>query len=183
MFVAQEKKKTNIIEYLLYMWQVENIVRAAQFDIEVIKNSIIAQQGLTDNDKELEANWYERLIKQMKSENLVREGHLSFTKDILTELALLHQTLLKNHSDPAYGPIYNEARSDIFDLKKRQIGEVNEIEACLNGLFGLWMLKIERKEISAETEKSFQRISRVMARLGKNYHEMMDPGSNFSTGN
>ena len=174
MFIAQEKKKNNIIEYVLYMWQVENIIRACQFNLEIIKGNVIAQLGLTENDKELVAEWYADLIQQMKSQNLQQTGHLAFTRDIITELSLLHQTLLKTYSDKGYNPLYNNSRADIFELQKKQANEVTEIEACMTGLFGLWTLKLGKKEISAETQQSFDRISKMMARLGKNYHEMMN---------
>lgn len=173
MFIAQEKKKNNILEYILYMWQVENIIRACQFDIELIQSNVIAQLGLTDNDKDLVKEWYLDLIRQMKSQNLKQRGHLSFTRDIITELTLLHQTLLKTFKDKSYNPLYNNARADIYDLQKKQPNDPTEIEACINGMFGLWMLKLRQKEISAETQKSFNRITKLLARLGKNYHEMM----------
>ena len=51
MFIAQEKKKSNIIEYILYMWQIENIISACQFNIDIIKSTVILQMGLTENDK------------------------------------------------------------------------------------------------------------------------------------
>ena len=173
MFIAQEKKKNNILEYILYMWQVENIIRACRFDIELIKSNVISQLGVTDNDKELVANWYTDLIQQMKSQNLQQTGHLAFTRDIITELALLHQTLLKTYQDKSYNPLYNNARADIYDLQKKQPGEVNEIEACINGMYGLWMLKLGKKEISVDTQNSFEKISKMLAKLAKNYHEMM----------
>tara|TARA_Y100000589_G_C26977989_1_gene557385 strand:- start:333 stop:857 length:525 start_codon:yes stop_codon:yes gene_type:complete len=173
MFIAQEKKKNNILEYILYMWQVENIIRACQFDIKLIQSNVIAQLGLTDNDKDLVKEWYLDLIQQMKSQNLQQEGHLSFTRDIITELTLLHQTLLKTFKDKSYNPLYNNARGDIYDLQKKQPNDPTEIEACINGMFGLWMLKVSQKEVSQETQKSFNRITKLLARLGKNYHEMM----------
>ena len=75
MFIAQEKRKNNILEYILYMWQVENIIRACKFDIDLIKSNVIAQLGLTNNDKELVVEWYLDLIQQMKSQNLQQTGH------------------------------------------------------------------------------------------------------------
>jgi hypothetical protein len=173
MFIAQEKKKKNIIEYILYMWQIENIIRACQFNRSLVKSNIVSQMGLTENEKEIVVEWYTDLINQMKSQNLQQTGHLAFTRDILTELSLLHQTLLKTQSDRSYGTIYSNARADIFDLQKKQPKELNEIEACINGMFGLWMLKLSKKEITAETQKSFDKISKMLARLGKNYHQMM----------
>ena len=41
MLVASQKRKENIAEYLLYMWQVEDIVRAFNLDIERIRQNII----------------------------------------------------------------------------------------------------------------------------------------------
>lgn len=173
MFIAQQKKKTNILEYILYMWQVENIIRACQFNIELIKSNVISQLGLTDNEKERVAEWYIDLIKQMKSQNLQQTGHLSFTRDIITELTLLHSTLLKSFKDKSYSQLYSNAKADIYDLQKKQPEKATEIEACINGMFGLWILKLGKKDISAETQKSFERITKLLSRLGKNYHEMM----------
>jgi len=41
MLVASQKRKENIAEYLLYMWQMEDIVRAFNLDIERIRQNII----------------------------------------------------------------------------------------------------------------------------------------------
>jgi hypothetical protein len=118
MFIAQEKKKKNIIEYILYMWQIENIIRACQFNLSLVKSNIVSQMGLTENDKEIVIEWYTDLIGQMKSQNLQQSGHLAFTRDILTELSLLHQTLLKTHSDRSYGTLYSNARADFRSSEK-----------------------------------------------------------------
>lgn len=37
MYISQQLKQQNIAEYLLYMWQVEDLIRANGFDIERIK--------------------------------------------------------------------------------------------------------------------------------------------------
>ena len=41
MFIASQKKKENVSEYILYMWQIEDIIRTFQFDIDKIKTNII----------------------------------------------------------------------------------------------------------------------------------------------
>ena len=174
MFIAQEKRKNNILEYILYMWQVENIIRACKFDIKLIKSTVIAQLGLTENDKELAVEWYLDLIQQMKSQNLQQTGHLSFTRDIITELTVLHQNLLKTFQDKSYNPLYHNAKADIYDLQQKQSDNLTEIEACVNGMYGLWILKLGKKEISPQTQQSFDRITKMLSRLGKNYHEMMN---------
>ena len=37
MIVARQKRKENIAEYLLYMWQVEDLIRANRFDMDAIR--------------------------------------------------------------------------------------------------------------------------------------------------
>ena len=37
MLIAREKKKNNIAEYILYMWQLEDMLRALKLDMEHIK--------------------------------------------------------------------------------------------------------------------------------------------------
>lgn len=174
MFIAQEKKKSNIVEYVLYMWQVENIIRACQFDIDQIEKSVILQMGLNDNEKVLAIEWYTNLIKEMKDQGLIQTGHRADISETLAELSLLHTTLLKSFQDKQYNTLYTNARGDIYDLMQKQEGINNEIDACMNGLYGLWLLKISRKEIGEATQQSMNKISQVMGRLAYNYHEMMN---------
>ena len=37
MYISQQLKKQNIAEYLLYMWQIEDLIRANRFDMESIR--------------------------------------------------------------------------------------------------------------------------------------------------
>ena len=41
MFTASQKKKENIAEYLLYMWQIEDLIRANGLDMDRIKSNIL----------------------------------------------------------------------------------------------------------------------------------------------
>ncbi len=41
MLIAREKRKTNIAEYILYMWEIEDLIRANGFDIDKIDRNII----------------------------------------------------------------------------------------------------------------------------------------------
>jgi len=51
MFIAQKLKQTNIAEYLIYMWQIEDIIRAAGCDIDKLKSSFISQYQIDEEDK------------------------------------------------------------------------------------------------------------------------------------
>ena len=41
MIIARRKRKENIAEYLLYMWQVEDLIRANNFDMDSIRRTVV----------------------------------------------------------------------------------------------------------------------------------------------
>ena len=66
MFISKQLKENNIAEYLLYMWQVEDMIRANGMDMERIKTTLIAPARLdAGREKEL-VEWYENLIEMMR---------------------------------------------------------------------------------------------------------------------
>ncbi len=52
-------KQENIAEYLLYMWQVEDLLRACELDIDKIKQSIIVPVYQTMEEREKARDWFE----------------------------------------------------------------------------------------------------------------------------
>lgn len=51
MYIASAKRKENVAEYLLYMWQIEDIIRAYGLDIEKIKEAVIVPQTQLDENQ------------------------------------------------------------------------------------------------------------------------------------
>ena len=41
MITASQKRKENIAEYLLYMWQIEDLIRANGLDIDKIRANVL----------------------------------------------------------------------------------------------------------------------------------------------
>ena len=41
MFIASQLRKQNIVEYLLYMWQIEDLIRAYGLDIDYVIKTIL----------------------------------------------------------------------------------------------------------------------------------------------
>ncbi|MFT6716013.1 MAG: hypothetical protein ACJA0Q_000642 [Saprospiraceae bacterium] len=174
MFIAQEKHKNSIAEYVLYMWQIENLIRVSQFNIDVIDKTVIDKMGLDDNQRGMEVDWYSGLIQKMKKQQVQSKGHLLELRDLMVELSYLHNSLLNNVKDSNYGFIYNTAKPFILELKKKQDGSVHdEVEVCLNGLFAFWMLKASKKPVSADTSKAMGAVSKLIGVLSAKYREMM----------
>lgn len=76
MFVAQKLRKESIAEYLLYMWQIEDIIRAYGCSLPVIKKNYIERFDFTPEQKDEELDWFGNLIRMMNEEGSVRAGIL-----------------------------------------------------------------------------------------------------------
>ena len=83
MFIAQELRKTNIAEYLLYMWQVEDTIRAFDFSLGRIRREYIDRFEYTEEQKEEEADWFGNLIRMMNQEGCREQGHLQINKVVM----------------------------------------------------------------------------------------------------
>ena len=97
MFTASARKKENIAEYLLYMWQIEDIIRASRLDIDRIQSEIIdLYSGISDEQRKQLRDWYESLIDMMRAEGVTEKGHLQINKNVIIELTDLHLRLLRS---------------------------------------------------------------------------------------
>ena len=118
MIIASEKRKNNIAEYLLYMWQIEDIIRANNLDIERIKTNIIDRyNGITPEQRHEMAEWYESLIDMMRREGIEKKGHLQINKNILSSLVALHQALLKDPKFADYSAEFYRTLPYIVELR------------------------------------------------------------------
>ena len=45
MKIAQQLKEKNIAEYLIYMWQIEDLIRANDCDVDRIEENIVSRKA------------------------------------------------------------------------------------------------------------------------------------------
>ena len=174
MLVARLKKETNIVEYVLYMYQIEDIIRSFQFDIKAIERSIVSQYDQPDEVKIEIRAWYADLIKQMQEQGIEKSGHLESLEETVTGLQVLHKSLLTAFQDKAYKALYQEAKQALDDLRKKSdlVLKGNEVAVALNGLYGLLVLRLKKQDIAPGTAEAMASISKLMARLAFQYNEM-----------
>lgn len=171
MIIASQKHKENIAEYLLYMWQIEDIIRANNLDIDRITASVIDRFQLTDAQRKEMVEWYESLIDMMRRERVTQSGHLQINRNILNQLVQLHQALLADPEFPDYTAEFYRALPYIVELRsKAGDGKVGEIETCFTALYGMLMMRLQKKEISPETQAAIDSISHFIATLSRNFH-------------
>ena len=170
MFIAQELRKKNIAEYLLYMWQVEDTIRAFGCSLARIRREYIDRFDYDEEQKEEEADWFGNLIKMMNEEGCREQGHLQINKVTLQLLTELHQQLLASPKFPFYNAEYYKVLPFIVELRNRGANkEEGEIETCLNLLYGVMMLRLQKKEITTNTEHALKEVSTFIGMLSDYY--------------
>ncbi len=171
MIVASKKRKENIAEYLLYMWQIEDLIRANCLDIDKIRTNIIDKFNLDETQRREMTEWYESLIDMMRREGVTEHGHLQMNKNILNQLVQLHQALLKDPAFPEYTAEFYRTLPYIVELRgKAGENQVGEIETCFTALYGMLMMRLQQKETSEATRNAIAQISRFIALLSKDFH-------------
>lgn len=171
MIIASKKRKENIAEYILYMWQIEDMIRANDFDISKIRRNIIDNFQIDDAQKHEMEEWYESLIDMMRREGITEAGHLQINHNVLNQLVQLHQALLKDPAFPEYTAEFYRTLPHIVELRgKAADHQVGEIETCFTALYGMLMLRLQQKELSDTTKEAVTQISRFISTLSRNFH-------------
>ena len=171
MITASQKKKENIAEYLLYMWQIEDMIRAFGLDLDRIQENIVDKhEGLSEEQRKEMTEWYESLIDMMRREGVVVKGHLQLNKNVILALNDLNARLLKDPKYAKYSSEYYKVLPLIVELRAKA-GEkkVGEIETLFNFLYGMLMLRIQGKEISKQTLDAAQEVSHFLGTLAQYY--------------
>lgn len=171
MKIARQLKEENVCEYLLYMWQVEDTIRAMGCDIDHIRSKYIPAFGLPEPEEKEEVKWFEDLIRMMHEEGHTEKGHLQINQSTLMLLVDLHQQLLQSPKHPFYSAAYYKALPYIVELRARgdKGREVGELETCFNCLYGVMMLRLQKKEISTDTQTAVADVSHLLALLADAY--------------
>ena len=155
MIIANELRKKNIAEYLLYMWQIEDTIRAFDCSLRRIRDEYVSRFDYTEEQKEEEIETLQMLIE-------------------------LHEQLLQSPKFPFYNTAYYKVLPFIVELRNRGANkEENEIETCFNSLYGVMLLRLRKKDISPETAHAVKEISTFIGMLSDYYHKDKEEGLKF----
>lgn len=144
-------KRDNIAEHILYLWQMEDYLRAFPQNAE-------ATPELHD------------LNEMMHREGILEGGHLALAQNALAELEELHRALLDE--DAMYRAAIIRLQPSLNLLKaKTDRPTMSDIEACLTLLYQIMLLRLQKREISPETTDVQQRATQVLQFLSKIYRD------------
>lgn len=180
MLIAQQKLKENIAEYIIYMYQIEDIVRAYNFDLEEIIEHYVRPQLPDDSFISSYRKWYSDIINQMKYQKIEKVGHLHDLKDIMVEISYLHNSILNVTNEEKYKGVYERAVPNIEEFKnKSNLKDKNHVEIIFHALYMKLLLKLKKQEISPETEEAFDTMRVMAAYLSRAYHQMKNGSMDF----
>ncbi len=144
-------KKNNIAEYILYLWQIEDYLRAFPQQAE-------ANQELQD------------LSNMMHQENILEHGHLQLANNALAELEDLHNDLLDQEATYRAAMIRLTPALNLLKAKTDR-PTMSDVEACLILLYQIMLLNLKKSPISLETQQVQQQATQVLQYLSKTYKE------------
>lgn len=170
MIIAEQKRKENIAEYLLYMYQIEDMIRANKLDLDSIEQTLISKFDVPYGVKRDMREWYKSLIGMMREEQKEAAGHLAILENLSDQMHEMHHEILKKGIDSAYKEVYEKAKANIEALRMRSgHSRDNDIQVALNGLYGLLILRLKKSQITEDTLKAFGTIQDLVAELSSRY--------------
>ena len=166
MTIADKLRRTDISAYLLFMWNIEDVVRVYNLDFDRIDAEYIAK--FPEEERDATRDWMENIVKMMQLENVRRHGHLQINKNVLIRLNDLHRELLKSPKFPEYGAEFYRTLPYIVELRaKAGDNPADEIETCFNALYGTMLLRMQGKEVSEGTNQAVQQITKFINMLSR----------------
>ena len=126
--IAERKKSQNIGEYLVYMYQMEDLIRSYQGNMEEINLYVIAHYPVPEEEKESIKIWFAGIAASMQQQELMQKGHLQELQELVQQLLELHYQLLK--TDANYVATFHRVKPHLLEAIDTAAGEEvgNEIQ-------------------------------------------------------
>ena len=171
MLVAKQKRKENIAEYILYLFQIEDLIRAFKLDINLIQEQLVANYQADESTKKEITDWYSNLVIMMDKEGKRENGHLQFIENLINDLNEFHLKLLETEKDEMYVQIFKAIAGLLTELKQKNKTASNDIQLTLDTIYGYLLLKIKKSEVSEATSGAVTRLSQWLGILSKLYRD------------
>ena len=173
MYIAQAKRKENIAEYILYLWQLEDLLRALQFSPEAIWTQLVAPQAGDDPRRQNDLlMWYVDLGSLLREEGKTRSGHLDHTLHLNADLNDLHTELLKAPAGARYRALYARLQPELPRLRAL-IGkaDLSDTELAFRVLYAAMLYRIKGDDAHRKAvTDSLELVSPVIGELARIFH-------------
>ena len=176
MTVADLKKKEHIIDHLLYCWQMEDLVRASQFQPVLLQQWAAKQAEEAGTDPEAEERWLLKMAHSLRDSGAKVQGHCSEVQETMMELAHLHELLMNTVKDADYIAAFEASKPFLDELSSKSGQNVHPVEQLTIGMYGWLLLRIQKQDISAETEAAMVGLRNWANALAKGHLKVYQGG-------
>ena len=174
MDIAQLKRKENIAEYILYLWQIEDLLRALQFSPEAIYSTLIKPRKLDSTHEQMLLAWYLDIANLLVQEKKEQSGHLDHTLHLISDLHDLHLRLMQQQEiGEDYRKRYASFVEHLSALRARlgKESDMSNTELCFRALYAAMLYRIKGKGEKAVAD-TIEVVSPVIALLTDYYHKV-----------
>ena len=174
MDIAQQKRKENIAEYILYLWQIEDLLRALQFSPEAIYSTLIKPRKLDSAHEQMLLAWYMDIANLLTEEKKEESGHLNHTLHLISDLHDLHLRLMQQQEIGSdYRERYARFTEHLASLRARLGKEsaMSDTELCFRALYAAMRYRIKGQGEKAVAD-TIEVVSPVIALLADYYHKV-----------
>lgn len=167
MLISREKRREKVTDYLIHMFQAEDLIRALNRDLVQIESKIIAPYNLTESKHHEMVDWYANLVLMMEKEQKTGKGHLQFIINLINEVNEFHFRLVDSGTDTSYTEIYRTVAGLIRELRHKGATGESDVEIALTALYGFVLMNLKDQTISEETRQAMRMISLWLDKLSE----------------
>lgn len=174
MDIAQAKRHENIAEYILYLWQIEDLLRALQFSPEAVYSTLIApRKDIPENQKHVFLLWYMDIANLLQQEGKAEKGHMEHTLHLINDLNDLHLQLMKLPIGAHYRELYAKLEPELPRLRA-VLGNpgISDMELCFRALYAAMLYRIKGEGDKQAVTDTLEFISPVIAELASMYRKV-----------
>lgn len=167
-----KRRQENIAGYVIALWQVEDMLRAAGLDMAKVDELLL---GGMEGDAQARAalrGWYAGLVARMQQQGLQRSGHLEEGREVVRELEQLHAALLESLADEAYAALHAEAQAALRSLPAPKDPAIGLVERALMAVYGVMALRTKGVAITPATAEADALLRRFLDRLSQHYRNL-----------
>lgn len=146
-------KQDNIAEYILQMWQMEDLVRAFHSDEALAQNAFL--------------NEVKNMLLQ---EGIMDAGHTQVSMVALKELEDLHAEVYQQEATYRAAWLALMPQMVLFKAKTNN-PTMSDMEACFTFLYDIMLLRLQKKEITPETAATQEQVSNLLRYLATTYKQ------------
>lgn len=176
MDIALTKRKENIAEYILYLWQLEDLLRALQFSPEAVYSTLIApRKELDEQQKSAFLIWYMDIANLLRQEGKEEQGHLDHTLHLIDDLNDLHLQLMKLPVGEHYRSTFARLEPELPRLRSVLGRQTSDIELCFRALYAAMLYRIKGQGEKGAVQDTIEYVSPVVAELA-DMHRRVERG-------